>query len=154
MSRMLARHKLVSEGSAIAALDYSLRRWEAFTRYLDDGYVPIGNNWLENQIRPWAISRSNWLFAGSLRAGQRAAAIMSLIRSAQLNRISSRPPICARAANSVWNARPRSVVFAPGQIGRTLRRERHACRAGSIRFSRNERCRIAWHDGCMSALSV
>lgn len=83
---MLAQRKLVSEGSAIAkALDYSLRRWEAFTRYLDDGHVPIDNNWLENQIRPWAISRSNWLFAGSLRAGQRAAAIMSLIRSAQLN---------------------------------------------------------------------
>ncbi|MCA7890123.1 IS66 family transposase [Burkholderia contaminans] len=83
---MLAQRKLVSEGSAIAkALDYSLRRWGAFTRYLDDGHVPIDNNWLENQIRPWAISRSNWLFAGSLRAGQRAAAIMSLIRSAQLN---------------------------------------------------------------------
>ena len=44
-----------------------------------------GNNWVENQIRPWAIGRANWLFAGSLRAGQRAAAIMSLIRSAQLN---------------------------------------------------------------------
>jgi transposase len=40
---------------------------------------------VENQIRPWAIGRSNWLFARSLRAGQRAAAIMSLIRSAQLN---------------------------------------------------------------------
>ena len=42
---MLAQRKLVSEGSAIAkALDYSLRRWEAFTRYLDDGHVPIDNN--------------------------------------------------------------------------------------------------------------
>jgi transposase len=83
---MIAQRKLVSEGSAIAkALDYSLRRWEALTRYLVDGHVPIDNNWLENQIRPWAISRSNWLFAGSLRAGQRAAAIMSLIRTAQLN---------------------------------------------------------------------
>ncbi len=83
---MVAQRKLVSEGSAIAkALDYSLKRWEALTRYLDDGHVPIDNNWVENQIRPWAIGRSNWLFAGSLRAGQRAAAIMSLLRSAQLN---------------------------------------------------------------------
>ena len=83
---MLAQRKLVSEGSAIAkALDYSLRRWEALTHYLVDGHVPIDNNWLENQIRPGAISRSNWRFAGSLRAGQRAAAIMSLIRTAQLN---------------------------------------------------------------------
>jgi transposase len=83
---MMAQRKLVSEGSAIArALDYSLKRWEALTRYLDDGHVPIDNNWVENQIRPWAIGRANWLFAGSLRAGQRAAAIMSLLRSAQLN---------------------------------------------------------------------
>ncbi|KVK85506.1 IS66 family transposase [Burkholderia sp. MSMB1498] len=83
---MVTQRKLVAEGSAIAkALDYSLKRWEALTRYLDDGHVPIDNNWLENQIRPWATGRSNWLFAGSLRAGQRAAAIMSLIRSAQLN---------------------------------------------------------------------
>ncbi|WP_323073268.1 IS66 family transposase [Mycetohabitans endofungorum] len=83
---MFTQRKRVSEGSAIAkALDYSLKRWEALTRYLVDGHVPIDNNWLENQIRPWAISRSNGLFAGSLRAGQRAATIMSLIRSAQLN---------------------------------------------------------------------
>jgi transposase len=83
---MVAQRKLVSEGSAIAkALDYSLKRWDALTRYLVDGHVPIDNNWLENQIRPWATGRSNWLFAGSLRAGKRAAAIMSLIRSAQLN---------------------------------------------------------------------
>jgi hypothetical protein len=47
--------------------------------------VPIDNNWIENQIRPIAIGRKNWLFAGSLRAGKRAAAIMSLIQSARLN---------------------------------------------------------------------
>ncbi len=83
---LMAQRKLVAEGSAIVkALDYSLKRWGALTRYLDDGNVPIDNNWVENQIRPWAVGRSNWLFAGSLRAGQRAAAIMSLIRSAQLN---------------------------------------------------------------------
>jgi transposase len=83
---MSAQRRLVPEGSGIAkALDYSLNRWEALTRYLDDGDVPMCNNWVENQIRPWAIGRANWLFAGSLRAGKRAAAIMSLIRSAQLN---------------------------------------------------------------------
>jgi transposase len=83
---MTGQRQLVPEGSAIAkALDYSLKRWEALTRYLDDGHLPVDNNWIENQIRPWAIGRSNWLFVGSLRAGQRAAAIMSLVRSAQLN---------------------------------------------------------------------
>ncbi|MEO8837268.1 MAG: transposase, partial [Herbaspirillum sp.] len=83
---LVGQRERVPEGSAIMkALDYSLKRWQALTRYLDDGTVPIDNNWIENQIRPWAIGRSNWLFAGSLRAGQRSAAIMSLIRSAQLN---------------------------------------------------------------------
>jgi hypothetical protein len=45
----------------------------------------VDNNWIENQIRPIAIGRNNWLFAGSLRAGQRAAAVMSLIQSARMN---------------------------------------------------------------------
>lgn len=45
----------------------------------------MDNNWLENRIRPVTLGRSNWLFAGSLRAGRRAAVIMSLIQSAKLN---------------------------------------------------------------------
>ena len=83
---MIAQRLLVHDGSAISkALDYSLKRWTALSRYLDDGAVPIDNNWCENQIRPWALGRKNWLFAGSLRSGKRAAAIMSLIQSARLN---------------------------------------------------------------------
>ena len=83
---MQAQRALATDGTAIAkALDYSLRRWEALTRYLHDGQLPIDNNWIENQIRPIALGRSNWLFAGSLRAGKRAAAVMSLIQSAKLN---------------------------------------------------------------------
>jgi len=76
----------VPDGSATArAIDYSLKRWQALVRFIDDGDLPIDNNWVENQIRPIAIGRSNWLFAGSLRAGKRAAAIMSLVHSARLN---------------------------------------------------------------------
>ncbi len=83
---MIAQRELVHEGVAIAkALDYSLKRWTALSRYLDDGAVPIDNNHIEQQIRPWALGRKNWLFAGSLRSGQRAAALMSLIQSAKLN---------------------------------------------------------------------
>jgi len=79
------RHK-VPDGSATAkAIDYSLNRWAALTRYIDDADLPIDNNWVENQIRPIALGRNNWLFAGSLRAGKRAAAIMSLVHSARLN---------------------------------------------------------------------
>lgn len=83
---MLAQRDLVPNGSATAkALDYSLKRWVALTRYLEDGAVTIDNNQVENQIRPWALGRSNWLFAGSLRSGKQAAAIMSLISSARMN---------------------------------------------------------------------
>jgi transposase len=83
---MQLQRQKVTDGSATAkALDYTLKRWPVLTRYIDDGQLPIDNNWIENQIRPIAIGRSNWLFAGSLRAGQRAAAVMSLIQSAKMN---------------------------------------------------------------------
>jgi transposase len=76
----------VPDGSATAkAINYSLGRWAALTRYIDDGELPIDNNHVENKIRPVALGRSNWLFAGSLRAGQRAATVMTLIQSAKLN---------------------------------------------------------------------
>jgi transposase len=83
---MALQRQKVPDGSATAkALDYSLRRWVALTRFVEDGQLPVDNNWIENQIRPIAIGRNNWLFAGSLRAGQRAAAVMSLIQSARMN---------------------------------------------------------------------
>jgi hypothetical protein len=76
----------VPDGSATAkAIEYSLSRWAALVRYLEDGDLPIDNNHLENRIRPVALGRNNWLFAGSLRAGKRAATVMSLIQSAKLN---------------------------------------------------------------------
>ncbi|KPF43185.1 transposase, partial [beta proteobacterium AAP51] len=83
---MRQQRQKIPDGSATArAIDYSLNRWVALTRFLDDGDLPIDNNWVENRIRPIAIGRQNWLFAGSLRAGKRAAAVMSLIHSARLN---------------------------------------------------------------------
>ena len=83
---LMQQRQKIPNGSATAkAIDYCLKRWAALTRYLSDGQIPIDNNWIENQIRPIALGRKNWLFAGSQRAGQRAAAIMSLIQSAKLN---------------------------------------------------------------------
>ncbi len=83
---MLLNRQKITDGSATAkTLDYSLRRWDALTRFVHDGQLPVDNNHIENQIRPIAIGRSNWLFAGSLRAGKRAAAVMSQIQSAKLN---------------------------------------------------------------------
>ena len=81
----LQRQKLPDSSATAKALDYSLRRWTALTRFVNDGQLPVDNNWIENQIRPIAIGRNNWLFAGSLRAGQRAAAVMSLVQSARMN---------------------------------------------------------------------
>jgi transposase len=69
------------------AIKYSLGRWVPLMRYLNDGELPIDNNWLENRIRPIALGRSNWLFAGSDRAGRRSTVIMSLIQTAKLHGI-------------------------------------------------------------------
>jgi len=83
---MILNRQQITDGSATAkAMDYSLRRWGALTRFVGNGQLPIDNNHIENQIRPIAIGRNNWLFAGSLRAGKRGAVIMSLIQSAKLN---------------------------------------------------------------------
>jgi transposase len=79
------RSQLTNGTRSAQAVDYTLKRWSALVRYLDDGQLPIDNNWVENQIRPWALGRSNWLFAGSLRSGQRVANVMTLIQSAKIN---------------------------------------------------------------------
>jgi len=76
----------VANGDATArALDYSIKRWPAPMRYADSGVLPIDNNPVENAIRPIAIGKKNWLFAGSERAEKRAAAIQSLLGTARLN---------------------------------------------------------------------
>ena len=83
---MILNRQKITDGSATAkALEYSLSRWGALTRFVSNGQLPIDNNHIENQIRPIAIGRNNWLFAGSRRAGKRGAAVMSLIQSAKLN---------------------------------------------------------------------
>jgi len=67
------------------AIDYSLKRWAALRRYAETGDLPIDNNPVENSIRPIALGKKNWLFAGSERAGQRAAVIQTLLGTAKLN---------------------------------------------------------------------
>ena len=76
----------VAPNSALAkAIVYSQRRWTALERYAQSGIAPIDNNPVKNSIRPIAIGKKNWLFAGSERAGQRAAAIQTLLGTAKLN---------------------------------------------------------------------
>jgi transposase len=82
---MLERRRVPDGSTTAKAIDYSLRHWTALTHNLLDGEVPVDNNHLENLIRPWAMGRKAWLFAGSELAGQRAAIVMSLVQSAKLN---------------------------------------------------------------------
>ena len=83
---LIHTRKAVADGSGTAkALDHMLKRWPALIRYADSGSFPIDNNPVENAIRPIAIGKKNWLFAGSERAGRRAAAIQSLFATAKLN---------------------------------------------------------------------
>ncbi len=81
-----ATRATAASGSALMkAIDYSLRRWPALTRYADTGHLPIDNNCAENAVRPIALGRKNWLHYGSERAGHRAAAIQSLLITAKIN---------------------------------------------------------------------
>jgi transposase len=83
---LLVSQRSVAVGSGTAkAIEHALKRWPALQRYASSGSLPIDNNPVENAIRPIAIGKKNWLFAGSERAGRRAAAIQSLFATAKLN---------------------------------------------------------------------
>ncbi|TXM71527.1 IS66 family transposase [Methylobacterium sp. WL69] len=81
------RAKLSAKAPTAAAIDYLLKRWTAFTRFLDDGRICLSNIAAERSIRPIAVGRRNWTFAGSDTGGHRAAALYTLIETAKLNRI-------------------------------------------------------------------
>ena len=78
----------LSRGNDVAkAMDYMLKRWSAFTRFLDDGRVCLSNNAAERALRGIALGRKSWLFCGSDRGGERAALMYSLIVTAKMNDI-------------------------------------------------------------------
>jgi transposase len=79
------RAKLSSKSETARAIDYSLKRWAALTRFLGDGRLCMSNNAAEREIRAVAVGRHNWTFAGSDEGGRRAAAIYTLINTAKLN---------------------------------------------------------------------
>jgi transposase len=79
--------KIPGKSDLAGAIRYARSRWHALTRYLDDGRLEISNNAAENQIRPAALGRKNWLFFGSDAGGMRAAAFYTLVRTARLNGI-------------------------------------------------------------------
>jgi hypothetical protein len=113
------RARTVNGGASAKAMDYTLRRWPSFIRYAETGHLPIDNNPVENCIRPIALGKKNWLFAGSERAVQRAAAIQSLLGTAKLNGLN--PEAWLRDTLEKLPAWPNSRIdellpFAPTKI--------------------------------------
>jgi hypothetical protein len=114
------RAKLTHHNPVAKAMDYMLRRWAAFTRFLDDGRICLTNNAAERALRGIALGRRSWLFAGSDRGGQRAAAMYSLIVTAKMNDIDPQAwladvlgRIAGHPANRIdelmpWNWKPRA----------------------------------------------
>lgn len=115
----LSRHNEVAK-----AMDYILKRWAAFTRFLEDGRICITNNAAERALRGIALGRKSWLFAGSDRGGQRAAALYSLIVTCKLNDIDPQAwlaDVLARIADFPvqkldallpWNWKPDEIAAA------------------------------------------
>ncbi|WP_456848178.1 IS66 family transposase [Bradyrhizobium sp. USDA 4504] len=79
------RAKLSRRNDVAKAMDYMLKRWGAFTRFLDDGRICLSNNAAERAVRGIALGRKSWLFCGSDRGGDRAALMYSLIVTAKMN---------------------------------------------------------------------
>ncbi|MCC7482773.1 MAG: IS66 family transposase [Hyphomicrobiales bacterium] len=79
------RSRLSRAASVVKPIDYMLRRWDRFTRFARDGRGCLTNNAAERALRGFALGRKSWLFAGSERGADRAAAITTLIMTAKLN---------------------------------------------------------------------
>lgn len=84
------RAVLSSKGDPAKAIDYMLKRWPAFVRFLDDGRLCLSNNAAERAVRGIAVGRKNWIFAGSDAGARRAAAMYTMIETAKLNDIDPR----------------------------------------------------------------
>jgi len=110
----MSRHNDLSR-----AMDYMLKRWPAFTRFLGDGRICISNNAAERALRGVALGRRAWLFAGSDRGGERAADVYSLIVTA----------LCRARHNAVyadWRTMPSGATFAPATLVIGLLSARHS----------------------------
>jgi len=79
-----------SKSALGSAITYALNQWKYLTRYIDYGEAEIDNNWVENQIRPFALGRRNWLFQGNERSSKIAAFFYSIIQTCRMNNIDAR----------------------------------------------------------------
>jgi transposase len=111
-------------GVLSAPIDYMLRRWGRFVRFLDDGRICLTNNAAERALRGFALGRKSWLFAGSERGADRAAAIVTMITTAKLNDVDPQAwlaDVLARIADHTiqnldqflpWNWKPSAAKLA------------------------------------------
>ncbi len=118
------RAKLSGQAPVAKAMDYMLKRWPAFTRFLEDGRICLTNNAAERALRGVALGRKSWLFAGSDRGGQRAAVMYSLIVTAKMNHVDPQAwlaDVLARLPGHPatrldellpWNWRPQAQLIA------------------------------------------
>ena len=118
------REKLSRHAPVAKAIDYMLKRWDRFTRFLEDGRICLSNNAAERALRGVALGRKSWLFCGSDRGGERAAVMYSLIGTAKLNGVDPQAwlaDVLARIADTPlgrlhellpWNWRPASRPVA------------------------------------------
>lgn len=87
MSDELANPNLLPKSLIYKALNYTYPRWKGLSAYAHDGQLEIDNNWVENTIRPIALGRKNYLFAGSDLAAQNLAVLYSLVNTCIKNNI-------------------------------------------------------------------
>jgi transposase len=104
---------MLPKNPSSGAIAYTLNHWNQLSRFLDDGRLPIDNNLVENAIRPVALGRKNWLFAGSPEAAQRMAVIYSLVATCKINGINPYeyfydilPKVAAYPANKIADLTP------------------------------------------------
>ena len=115
------RSRLSRSSSVADPIDYMLRRWDRFARFIDDGRICLTNNAAERALRGFALGRKSWLFAGSERGAERAAVMATLITTAKMNDVDPQAwlaDVLARIAEHPahrldellpWNWRPREA---------------------------------------------
>src|SRR6202008_3362952 len=117
------RGRLSRSASVAEPIDYMLKRWDRFARFIDDGRMCLTNNAAERALRGFALGRQSWLFAGSERGADRAAVMATLITTAKMNDVDPQAwlaDVLARIAEHLahrledlvpWNWHPREACI-------------------------------------------
>jgi transposase len=108
------RARLSNSSSVARPIDYMLRRWDRFTRFIDDGRVCLTNNAAERALRGFALGRKSWLFAGSERGADRAAIMATLIMTAKLNDVDPQAWLADVLARIASTRKVGSMSCCPG----------------------------------------